>query len=93
MFRTYILDEIRPTYQFNETCQDTAPQAFHAFFESVSFEDAIRNAISVGGNSDTLAAITGSVAEAYYGVPASLKGEALGYLDSRLLTVFEETAA
>lgn len=64
----FTLDEIRPTYQFNETCQDTVPEAMQAFFESTSFEDAIRNAISIGGDSDTLAAITGAVAEAYYGM-------------------------
>ena len=56
------LDEIRPTYRFNETCQDTVPQAIVAFLESTDFEDAIRNAISLGGDSDTLAAITGSIA-------------------------------
>lgn len=60
-------DEIRPHYEFNETCQETVPQAFIAFLESESFEDAIRTAISLGGDSDTLAAITGSIAEAYYG--------------------------
>jgi type I restriction enzyme M protein len=60
------LEEIRPTYSFNETCQDTVPQAIQAFLESTSFEDAIRNAISIGGDSDTLAAITGSIAWAYY---------------------------
>ena len=64
----FTLDEIRPTYKFNETCQDTVPQAMQAFFESTSFEDAIRNGISIGGDSDTIAAITGSIAEAYYGV-------------------------
>ena len=61
------LDEIRPTYRFNESCQDTVPQAIIAFLESTDFEDAIRNAISLGGDSDTLAAITGSIAEAVYG--------------------------
>ena len=60
------LDEIRPDYKFNETCQDTVPQAIIAFLESTDFEDAIRNAISLGGDSDTLAAITGSIAEAAY---------------------------
>ena len=64
----FTLDEIRPIYEFNETCQDTVPQAMQVFFESTSFEDAIRNAISIGGDSDTLAAITGAVAEAYYGM-------------------------
>ena len=62
------LDEIRPTYEFNESCQDTVPQAIQAFLEAEDFEDAIRNAISLGGDSDTIAAITGSIAEAFYGV-------------------------
>jgi len=65
----FTIDKIRPVYKFNETCQETVPQAMQAFFESTSFEDAIRNAISIGGDSDTLAAITGAVAEAYYGIP------------------------
>lgn len=60
-------DEIRPNYQFNLTCQGTVPEAMIAFLESSSFEDAIRTAISLGGDSDTLAAITGSIAEAFYG--------------------------
>lgn len=63
------LDEIRPNYRFNETCQETVPQAIIAFLESRDFEDAIRNAISLGGDSDTLAAITCSIAEAAYGIP------------------------
>ncbi len=83
----FTLDEIRDTYAFNETCQDTVPQALEAFFESNSFEDAIRNAISVGGDSDTLAAITGGIAEAYYGVPADLKVKAKTFLDNRLLEI------
>ena len=80
----FTLDEIRDTYVFNETCQDTVPQALMAFFESTGFEDAIRNAISIGGDSDTLAAITGSVAEAYYGVPGEIRSKAIEYLDERL---------
>lgn len=84
----FTLGEIRDTYAFNETCQDTVPQALEAFFESTSFEDAIRNAISVGGDSDTLAAITGGIAEAYYGVSDALKQQALGYLDNRLLAIY-----
>lgn len=62
----FTLDGIRDTYRFNETCQGTVPQAIEAFLESTDFEDAIRNAISIGGDSDTLAAITGGIAEAYY---------------------------
>ncbi len=81
------LDEIRPTYQFNETCQDTVPQAITAFLESTGFEDAIRNAISLGGDSDTLAAITGSIAEAAYGIPKEIKDQAYSYLDEPLKDV------
>lgn len=84
---SFTLDEIRDTYAFNETCQDTVPQALEAFLESTSFEDAIRNAISVGGDSDTLAAITGGIAEAYYGVPVDLREKAETYLDDRLLSI------
>ena len=86
----FTLDEIRPTYQFNETCQDTVPQAMEAFLESESFEDAIRNAISVGGDSDTLAAICGSVAEAYYGMTEEEKNITLSYLDSNLRSKTED---
>ncbi len=81
------LDEIRPNYRFNETCQDTVPQAIIAFLESTDFEDAIRNAISLGGDSDTLAAITGSIAEAAYGVPDWIRDEAWSRLDEPLRDV------
>lgn len=80
----FTLDQIRPSYFFNETCQGTVPQALEAFFESTSFEDAIRNAISIGGDSDTLAAITGAIAEAYYGIPDDIKNKAMSYLDTYL---------
>lgn len=83
----FTLDGIRATYKFNETCQDTVPQALMAFFESTDFEDAIRNAISIGGDSDTLAAICGGVAEAYYGVPAEIRKHALTFLDQQLLKI------
>lgn len=85
----FTIDEIRPTYDYDITCQGTVPQAMQAFFESENFEDAIRNAISIGGDSDTLAAITGAVAEAYYGIPDDLKETALSYLDDRLLDITE----
>ena len=81
----FILDEIRDTYQFNETCQETVPQALQAFFESTGFEDAIRNAISIGGDSDTVAAICGGVAEAYYGIPTDIRKHALTFLDQKLM--------
>ena len=73
----FTLDEIRPTYRFDVTCQGSVPQAIEAFLESTSFEDAIRNAISIGGDSDTLAAITGSIAEAFYGIPEELRKQAI----------------
>ena len=82
------LDDIRPNYHFKETCQDTVPQAIIAFLESTDFEDAIRNAISLGGDSDTLAAITGSIAEAAYGIPDRIKDKAYTYLDKPLKDVF-----
>ena len=68
-------DEIRPYYYHMETCQQTVPEAIIAFLESTGFEDALRNAVSLGGDSDTLAAITGSIAEAFYCVPENLKQE------------------
>ncbi len=83
----FTIDSIRETYAFNETCQDTVPQAIMAFLESASFEDAIRNAISIGGDSDTLAAITGGIAEAYYGIPTEIRKHALTYLDERLMKI------
>ncbi|HHU18615.1 MAG TPA: ADP-ribosylglycohydrolase family protein [Clostridiales bacterium] len=87
------LDEIRPTYRFNESCQETVPQAIIAFLESTDFEDAIRNAISLGGDSDTLAAITGSIAEAAYGIPDWIRDKALGYLDEPLRDVYNRWTA
>lgn len=65
-------DEIRPTYSFNESCQGTVPEAIIAFLDSRDFEDAVRLAVSLGGDSDTLACITGGIAEAYYGVPENI---------------------
>ena len=85
----FTIDEIRPIYDYDITCQGTVPQAMQVFFESTNFEDAIRNAISIGGDSDTLAAITGAVAEAYYGIPDDLKETTLSYLDERLLDITE----
>ncbi len=86
----FTLDEIRDSYNFSATCQNSVPQAFEAFFESNDFEDAIRNAVSIGGDSDTIAAITGSIAEAYYGADEGIKSKALSYLDDYLLGIAEE---
>jgi len=76
------LDEIRPIYKFDETCQGTVPEAIIAFLESDGFEDAIRKAVSLGGDSDTLAAITGSIAEGAYGVPEEITNQAFIRLDN-----------
>lgn len=81
------LDEIRPSYKFDVTCQGTVPQALQAFLESNSFEDAIRNAISLGGDSDTLAAITGGISEAYYGIPDDIRNKAMEYIDEDIKSV------
>lgn len=69
------LDEIRPTYRFDMTCQGSVPQAITCFLESESYEDAVRNAVSLGGNSDTQAAIAGSLAWIYYTRPYMLAGK------------------
>ena len=93
---TFSLDEIRESYKFDVTCKGSVPVAFEAFFESEGFEDTIRNAISVGGDSDTIAAMAGSIAEAYYGVPEDLISSAICYLDSRqmeILYYFEKAYA
>lgn len=87
------LNEIRQIYHFDVTCQGTVPQAIIAFLESESFEDAIRNAVSLGGDSDTLAAITGSVAEAYYGIPKELRDRAMEYPDGFLKSVLTDAEA
>ena len=70
---TQTVDQIRPDYSFNVTCQGSVPQAITCALEAVSFEDTVRNAISLGGDSDTLAAIAGSIAEALHGIPDKLK--------------------
>ena len=86
----FTLDEIRPTYKFDVSCQGSVPQALEAFFESTSFEDAIRNTISIGGDSDTIGAICGAVAGAYYGVPENIRAQAEAFLDNHLLKVLRD---
>lgn len=81
-------DEIRPGYVFDVSCQGTVPQAVTAFLESGDFEDAIRLAVSLGGDCDTLTCITGGIAEAFYGgVPETIASQALCYLDQPLRSV------
>ena len=85
----FTLDEIRDDYTFDATAQGSVPQAFAAFFESEGYEDAIRNAISIGGDSDTIACITGGVAEAFYGIPEDIQKEGFKYFtDERLLDIY-----
>jgi hypothetical protein len=85
------LDSIRPRYGFDETCQGTVPEAIISFLESWSVEDTIRNAVSLGGDADTLAAIAGPIAEAYYGrIHGRLLRPALGRLDERLYVVVDD---
>lgn len=86
----FTLDDIRDDYGFDVSCQGSVPQALEAFFESTDFEDAVRNAISIGGDSDTIAAITGGIAEAYYGIPSRLRKHALTFLDDTQLGILNE---
>lgn len=80
-------DEIRPTYRHVEPCQETVPEAITAFLEGNDFEDVIRTAISLGGDSDTIGAIAGSIAEGFYGIPDELKEECKKRLPQPILQV------
>jgi ADP-ribosylglycohydrolase len=89
---SFALDDIRPTYAFDSSCAGTVPPAIGAFLESSDFESAVRLAISLGGDCDTLACIAGGIAAAFYGVPVHIRAEALTRLDeplSAILTEFE----
>jgi ADP-ribosylglycohydrolase len=83
------VDGIRPDYEFNETCQRTVPEALICALSATSFEDAIRNAISIGGDSDTVAAIAGSIAEPLFGIPPAIAAQARSYLPEDMLDVLE----
>ena len=82
-------EQIRPAYYHVETCQKTVPEAVTAFLEGTDFEDVIRTAVSLGGDCDTLTCIAGSIAEAFYGVPAELKSECLKRLPEDMRPVLE----
>jgi len=85
------IEEIRPDYHFDISCQGTVPQAIRAFIDSTGFEDAIRNAVSLGGDSDTLTCITGGIAQAHYrGVPDAIKEKVYQILDDRLGEITKE---
>ena len=83
------LVEIRPKYHHVESCQETVPEAITAFLEGQTFEHAIREAVSLGGDSDTLTAITASIAEAAWGIPADIESEVMSRLDPFLRNVLE----
>lgn len=80
-------DEIRPSYHHVESCQKTVPEAITAFLEGESFEDVIRTAVSLGGDCDTLAAIAGSIAEGFFGIPVELQRECLNRLPEDLKNI------
>jgi ADP-ribosylglycohydrolase len=85
------LDELRPTYQFDASCQWSVPQSIIAFLESTGYEDAVRNAISLGGDADTMACIAGAIAEAHYGgVPPAIGETVVERLDDRLRGIVRE---
>ncbi len=84
------LDEIRPTYHHVESCQETVPEALTAFFEGVNFEDVIRNAVSLGGDCDTLTCIAGAVGEAFYDVPENMKKECISRLPEEFLDIMAD---
>lgn len=83
-------DEIRPSYRHVESCQETVPEAMTAFFEGDSFESVLRLAVSLGGDCDTLTAIAGSIAGAYYPIPEPIRSEAEKRLDARLLQLLHQ---
>ncbi|HUP64246.1 MAG TPA: ADP-ribosylglycohydrolase family protein [Thermoanaerobaculia bacterium] len=83
------LDEIRPSYTFDTSASGSVPEAIIAFLESHDWEDAVRNAISLGGDADTMACIAGAIAEAYYGVPESIVRRTRAFLDEPLLRVVD----
>lgn len=88
------LDEIRPDYKFDVSCQGSVPVAIRAFLEGEDFEDVIRSAVSVGGDSDTIGAMAGSIAEAYYSIPESFITQAKSKLVEKIIYVadsFKET--
>jgi ADP-ribosylglycohydrolase len=88
------LEEIRSWYAFDVSCQGSVPPSIIAFLESDDYEDAVRNAISLGGDADTMAAIAGGIAEAFYGgVPDHIRAQALAVLDEPLRVVVEEFSA
>ena len=87
------VDEIRPDYRFNETCQGTVPEAIVCAMEATSFEDAMRNAVSLGGDADTLAATAGPIAEMLFGIPEEIRRKGLARLPKDMRDVLERLYA
>jgi len=79
--------QIRPVYQYNETCQGTVPEAIAAFMDGKDFEECIRLAVSLGGDTDTLTCITGAIAEAYYRIPYTIESRAMAYLPGKISAI------
>lgn len=84
------LDDIRETYKFDVSCQGSVPQAINSFLEGNDFEAVVREAISIGGDSDTIAAMAASIAEAYYGIPKDIADMANKYLSTDLRQILKE---
>ena len=85
------LDDIRPGYRFDSSCPGSVPESIIAFLESSGYEDAVRKAVSMGGDSDTMACIAGGIAQAFYkSVPEKIRSRALGFLDDRLYSIILE---
>ena len=82
-------DDLVKNYSFNETCQKTVPQAIYCFEISKDFEDCLRTSVSIGGDTDTLCAISCAIAGAYYGIPEEIQTSALAFLDKRLLKAYK----
>ena len=83
------VDEIRPGYRYNERSQDTVPQALTCALEASDYEDAIRNAISIGGDSDTIAAIAGGLAEALFGIDDDIAATGWAFLPDEMRAVLQ----
>lgn len=84
------IDDIRESYSFDVTCQGSVPQAIKCFLEAESYEEAIRLAVSLGGDCDTQAAMAGAIAEAYFGIPDDITDKALEYMDETLYNYYME---
>lgn len=88
----FTVEEIRPRYSHDMTCEGSVPQAIVCFLDSVDYEDAVRNAISLGGDGDTQACIAGAIAEAFYGIPDELEEKVWDYIDGTLQEYYWEYA-